>query len=551
MQKFLLILVAGLLVSACSNDYGYDEELRNLLSEIDHEIENCDNYDNLKQQRIDSLKSVLSHVDLPNSEARYNLNETLFHEYESYICDSALHYANCNLALARHMQSAEKYAATQLLKVGVLSRAGLFKEAIDALGDIDAAALNDDLKFHYYVAQKDIYQFLREYAAEGEYSEQYSQLTMLYGDSIAQLSNNNEFANICNKGSGLTELGRYREAEQYLTKALEQYRMGSREYAVITSILAYNYQRKGQLNDAERYLAMSALSDMRACVKENMSMRSLSGMLYRQGDIVRANNYLKKSIADATFFSARLRNNQSSQLLPIVDESYNALQMQSNSRLKWSVIAISVLTVGLIIALLVIFKQLNKISTSHRKVLDAHKQLANLNRELSGLNERLSTTNQELQESNIIKQTYIAQFMELCSTYILALEQYRKTLRKQVSVGNVADLKSRLEDTDTINNILREFYATFDRAFLKLCPKFIDQFNALLPEEERIVIKTPDKLNTELRIYALIRLGISDSGQIAQFLRCSLNTIYSYRSKIKNRSLYRDTFEAEVLKIAF
>jgi hypothetical protein len=493
----------------------------------------------------------LAHADTQNVETRFKLNETLFHEYESYICDSALHYANCNIELARQMGSSEKYAATQLKKIGVLSRAGLFKEAIDELGDIDATTLSDRLKFSYYVARKDIYQFLREYATEGEYAERYSQMTMLYGDSIAQLSYTDDFANICNKGSGLTEIGHYQEAEQYLKSALERYRMGSREYAVITSILAYNYQMKGQMDDAEYYLALSALSDMRACVKENMSMRSLSDLLYHQGDIVRANSYLKKSIADATFFSARLRNNQSSQLLPIVDESYNALQTQSNHRLKWSVIAISLLTIGLIIALLVIFKQLKKISASHRKVLEAHNQLARLNLELSGLNERLSTTNRELQESNIIKQTYIVQFMELCSTYILALEQYRKSLRKQVSVGNVADLKSRLEDTDTINNILREFYATFDRAFLKLCPKFIEQFNALLPEEERIVIKTPDKLNTELRIYALIRLGISDSGQIAQFLRCSLNTIYSYRSKIKNHSLYRDSFDDEVLKIVF
>jgi hypothetical protein len=551
MQKSVLILIVGIILTACNKDYGYDKELRDLLSEIDREIENCDDYDNHKQQRIDSIKTILSLPDAQNPEARYNLNETLFREYESYICDSALQYANRNLEIAQEINSAGKYSATMLKKVGVLSRAGLFKEAIDAIECIDTSALSDDAKFEYFVAYKDLYQFLREYAIGGEYAEKYSRKTLQFGDSIARLINNNIFAYICNKGSSLTEAGNYHEATSYLKKELNRYQMGTREYAILSSILAYSYQRQDSINTAEKYLSLSALSDMRACVKENMAMRSLSEMLFKQGDVVRANKYLKKSIADATFFSARLRNNQSSQLLPIVDASYDAMQRQLNHRLTWYILCVSLLTAGLIITLIVIFKQFKKLSASHRKVSEAHHQLERLNSELSSLNQQLSATNLELQDSNVIKQTYIAQFMELCSTYILNIEQYRKSLRKKLSVGKLEDLKNSLENAEPIDNILRDFLTTFDTAFLKICPNFISKFNELFPEEERIVIKQPNKLNTELRIYALIRLGINDSAQIAQFLRYSVNTIYSYRSKMKNKSLYRDDLDAEVLKIAF
>ena len=220
------------------------------------------------------------------------------------------------------------------------------------------------------------------------------------------------------------------------------------------------------------------------------------------------------------------------------------------AQLKWLIMVISALAVGLVVAVVFIIKQLRTVSRSLNLVSVTKDKLLKLNEELQQANAALMATNTALTESSCIKEEYIGKFMELCSNYISTLEQYRKMLYQQAASGRTEDLHKSLRSTSIISNTLKEFYKAFDTAFLNIFPDFVQRFNELLPEDDRIQLKEDEKLNTELRVFALIRLGITDSAKIASFLRCSITTIYTYRSKRKKRSLCPVDFDDEVMKIA-
>ena len=244
-----------------------------------------------------------------------------------------------------------------------------------------------------------------------------------------------------------------------------------------------------------------------------------------------------------------MRKNQSVKVLPLVTQTYGVMQQNTQLKLKKSLIIISVLAICLIIALLYIFKQLRLVSNSLKIISETKDKLLDLNQKLSMTNNALTDSNLALIESNRIKEEYIRQFMELCSSYISTLEQYRKTLSRQASKGNIEELYKLLHSENIIHDTLTNFYEAFDTAFLKIFPHFVEDFNALFLKEDQIILKKGEKLNTELRTFALIRLGIKSSDNISKFLRCSITTAYTYRSKRKKHSIRPDSFDEDILNI--
>lgn len=167
----------------------------------------------------------------------------------------------------------------------------------------------------------------------------------------------------------------------------------------------------------------------------------------------------------------------------------------------------------------------------------ARHAMNNLNEELKQINADLQSVNNQLQESNQVKEEYIGYVFNMCSLYIDKQEELRKLLTRKIKAGQIDDLYQTVSSTSFVANELNEFFYTFDSIFLKLYPRFIEGFNALLQESERIYPKEGELMTPELRIFALIRLGISDSGKIANFLHYSAQTVYNYRLKVKNKSL--------------
>ena len=159
-------------------------------------------------------------------------------------------------------------------------------------------------------------------------------------------------------------------------------------------------------------------------------------------------------------------------------------------------------------------------------------------------------TNLKLNESNRVKDEYVGRFIHLCSFYIDRLDEMRKRVHKMVKARDMDALYKFTDGNELRNNNLTELYQMFDTTFLHLFPNFVTDFNALLRPECRITLPNTETLNTDIRIFALIRLGIEDSNRIAEFLHYSVNTIYNYRAKVKNGALGdRDTFETQVKTI--
>jgi hypothetical protein len=329
------------------------------------------------------------------------------------------------------------------------------------------------------------------------------------------------------------------------------------EKAVLTYALANIYRKEGDIDRQITYYAISAICDIKNAIKENASMQALAITLFETGNIEKAYSCIKSSMEDAMFCNARLRTYEISQILPIIDSAYQEKVRNQQSGLQFFLTLVSLLSLFLIIAVIYVYRQMKKIARIRKELFQTNLKLNELNKDLqhtvdqlNKTNKKLSDVNQELYESNEIKETYIGHFLDLCSTYINNLEKFQNTLNNKAVERKLDELFRMLKSHDMIDQELRELYKLFDNIFLHLYPNFVEEFNSLLLEEERFNLRQNELLNVELRIFALIRLGITDSSRIANFLHYSANTIYNYRTRVRNKAAVpRDQFESLVMKI--
>ncbi|MCC8187556.1 MAG: DUF6377 domain-containing protein [Bacteroides sp.] len=556
-MKKLFSLFCGILFFS---SVGASERTDSLLNELDRILQDRHIYEKQKEEQIVTLKRGLRRPGI-TPDQQFELNHRIFHKYASYICDSALHYVDINLELATANDNKGWYATSLLNKAYILSLAGLFHESFALLSQVDKKSLSADNLARYYKCYEDIYLYLYEYSRYNQGRNLYRM--HLYRDSLLSVVQPGTLSYIYDYPAWLVEQRRAPEVEQMLVDYLPYVQNGTREYSIVTSILAFVYQVQGKNDLLKEYLIRSATSDIQAAVKENISLRTLAELLFEEGDIQRANLYIKISLEDANFFDARLRNVQSSKLLPIIDQAHEEIQQKKRKELQGSLAVISSLTLILLIAILFIISQMKKLSAARQRERKANQELTVLNEDLKTVNERLQQLNDDLQqanhrqqelnnslaEANKIKEEYLGRFLDTCSLYIEKLEKFRRTLNNKAISGDMEGLYKTLKSSRFIEEELKTFYRNFDEAFLNIFPDFVKQFNELMPPEERLHPKEGEKLTTELRIFALIRLGISDSQQIADFLRYSITTIYTYRSKIRNRSLYKNDLEERVIRI--
>jgi len=340
----------------------------------------------------------------------------------------------------------------------------------------------------------------------------------------------------------------YDEAIRMLMEYYNKPSLDDHSKAMLTYTLSEGYRLKGDKQGQKHYLALSAIADLKSAVKEYVSLRKLASLVYDEGDIDRAYNYLKCSLEDATLCNARLRTLEISQVFPIIDQAYQLKTKRQQQEMKVSLICISLLSVFLLVAIFFVYKQMKKVAAARREVVDTNTLLQELNEELHDSNSQLKEMNHTLSEANYIKEEYIGRYMDQCSTYLDKMDLYRRSLNKIAAAGRVEELYKAIKSSQFLDEELKEFYANFDMTFLQLFPNFVEEFNALLTEPMQP--KPGELLNTELRIFALIRLGITDSTKIAQFLRYSVTTIYNYRTRVRNKAVgEREEFEAKVMQI--
>lgn len=524
-------------------------DLDSILNILDQTIREHEAYVVQRESRIKHLKELAQEVD-NNSVEHYNLNSQMYKEYKAFICDSAIHYLNENVRIAESLQDNDRKVESKLQLSYLLSSTGMYKESIDVLKSVDRQKVAARLMPDYYSCYDRVYGELSVYTQDKMLSGHYWNISQAYRDSLYSILPPQSEEYLAMTETQLRDDHKYDEALKINDLRLAAAEPDTPQYAMITYyrslIYKYSDDRKGE----KKNLCLSAISDIRSAIKDHASLWMLAQLLYEDGDMERAYQYMRFSWNATKFYNARLRSWQSADVLSLIDKTYQAMIEKQNDRLQENLLLITALMVLLIVALAYIYRQMKKLSSARNNLQIANNQLNTLNEELRQMNDCLSSTNIELSESNHIKEEYIARFIKLCSTYIDRLDAYRRMVNKKVSAGQIAELLKITRSQDAMNEELQELYANFDTAFLHLFPDFVKKFNDLLQEDARIVLKKGELLNTELRIFALIRLGIDDSSQIAEFLRYSVNTIYNYRAKVKNKAcVSRDDFEKLVAQI--
>ena len=541
-------LLIFMFVSICHLSFA-SEKLDSILTKLDEIIQNHEIYTSQKETRIRDLKAAIEHVK-PLSVEHYDLNMQLFREYKAFVCDSAVHYLNENVTLANQLNDLERETKSKLLLSFQLSSAGMYKEAVDVLESIDRSRLTDEFLGEYYSCHDHVYGELCYYTQDKISAGRYWQISQNYRDSLLSALNPDDDRVKSIHEAVSRDKKEFQNALKISDERMAEVTFGTPEYALVTFHRALIYMHKEDMENAKMYLALSAMSDIQSAIKDHASLWMLAQVLYNEEDIERAYRYIRFSWNETSIYNARLRSHQSAGILSLIDKTYQAMSEKQNRMLQSYLLLISALSILLIAAMIYIYRQMKRLSVARNHLQSANGQLKSLNAELQQMNGCLQTTNTALSESNHIKEEYIARFIKLCSTYIDKLDGYRRMVNRKISAGQIDELYKFTRSQNALDDELKELYANFDTAFLHLFPDFVDKFNSMLQEEGRIVLKKGELLNTELRIFALIRLGIDDSSQIAEFLRYSVNTIYNYRAKVKNKaSVSREDFEKLVAEI--
>ena len=544
MKKVILIFVAIFLSGLL---YAKDNKSTDvLLREIDAIIKNRQIYGAEKEARIADLKRLL--VEAASDEQRYGFCGRLFDEYRAYNLDSSFVYAQRKEELARRLNKQDYLDDSAMNMAEVMGTTGMYKEALELLGGIDKKTLPGYLYGYYYHLYRTIYGLMGDYAVTEEAKNEYYRMTDLYRDSLLQVNASDSLGHVLVMADKCIVHAQYDEAIRILAEYYGKPSLDEHAQAMITYTISEGCRLKGDKEGQKHYLALSAIADLKSAVKEYVSLRKLASLVYEAGDIDRAYNYLKCSLEDATLCNARLRTLEISQVFPIIDQAYQLKTKRQQQEMKVSLICISLLSVFLLVAIFFVYKQMKKVAAARREVVDTNTLLQELNEELHDSNSQLKEMNHTLSEANYIKEEYIGRYMDQCSTYLDKMDLYRRSLNKIAAAGRVEELYKAIKSSQFLDEELKEFYANFDVTFLQLFPSFVEEFNALLTEPMQP--KPGELLNTELRIFALIRLGITDSTKIAQFLRYSVTTIYNYRTRVRNKAVgERDEFEAKVMQI--
>ena len=527
------------------------ESLDSLLNVLDKTIKEADTYVQIKENKLHELKKEARKTP-PFSVERYNLNNDIYLEYKAYSSDSALHYLNENMLLARQLNPPARAPPPPPAPSPPPPSIGMYMEAADILNSIDRQTLPSSLLGHYYTCYEHVY--FEAGAAQPRYkmfASRYVKLSHAYRDSMQITLDPSSATYLWLRETQLREAGKYDEALEFSDRRLAESSFGTPQYALVAYQRFRLFESMGKKDEHLYYLVLSAISDVRSAIKEQSSLMVLAQELNSKGDLKRAYDYINFSWEISQFYKTRLRSWMNITPLSMINGNYQDIIKQQNRELLIYIVCVALLALLLVIALIYIYRQMKALSIAKKGLQEVNERLFSLNEELEEVNRHHRTTNLELSESNLIKEAYIARIFNLCSVYVDRLQAYRKLVNKKLQRGQVAELlKMTHLSNDIVTVEVQELFAIFDSAFLHLFPNFVESLNALLLPDEQIVLKPDELLNTELRIFALIRLGIKDSSQIAELLHYSVNTIYNYRSRVKTKArVSRDDFEDLVAKI--
>ena len=538
---FVLLFAAVLPLGA------QEVSLPTLLDQLDNAIEMRHDVAERKEQKINELRTLLRRSQ---PSAQLELAETLFNEYRGYRTDSALTYAKMvyHLASLPAVASPSRQQRALIELASCYSIYGNYAKAEETLQSIGPELLPENASL-YYNALVLLYVWRADYARMQEERDTYYRQVIAYRDSVYKY----EIDPIMRiQQRSLSRLDSDLDGAKNELRAVMPRIAGNDDYLrYISNSLASCYKRLGVRDSACYYYALSALADMHCGVQEHSSLRELALLLFDTGDITRAYRYTNCCLEDAQECGAQLRMTQMAGDMPGIMTTYQTLVGKQKNLLS---VAIGILVVLLIIVggfTIYMLRITKRLHSARRELQGANDTLHHQHTQLEASLAETRVANDHLQEANQVKESFVAQYMAQCMQSLEQLEKYRHQLLHLATSGVTLNrIVAELRDSSIADAERKAFIDRFDRSFLSLFPTFIDEFNALLTPEARIVLSEGRLMTTELRIYALIRLGITESEDIAGFIGKSVKTIYNYRAQMRNKALGdRDAFDTQVARL--
>jgi hypothetical protein len=513
-----------------------------LLTRLDRAIEASPRYDSAKLQEIARMKTMLAGAganDLPTLFAGYRV---LCEAYKVFNYDSAFSYARQLQTTAIRIGDPTRILSARLSLGFCLLSAGLFKETLDSLDKIHIQGAPDSLQADYYALIGRYYYDLGDFDNDGYNTPDYTRKGNNYMDSALRRYPPGSFNYGYYTGLRQIKAGDRTQALAVFEQLLTRPDLTLHQLAVTTSTLSDIYINNGQPDAAIVLLIRAAIADIQSSTKETAAIFNLAQLLYKKGDVRNASSYIEVAIRDAIFYGARQRKVQVSAILPLIEgEKLSRVEGQKTIFVTWSIIA-TLLLLAVIALAIIVLRQVSRLQIAQRIITEAHiKEQA--------ANQRLVETNNKLSEANKIKEEYIGYFFNADSESFDKIGQFKKAIEQKIAYRKWDDVIALVNSTNPKKE-KEELLQNFDKVFLKLFPDFIQRFNDLFREEDKIQQKDNELLNTDLRIFALIRMGIHENEKIARILEYSVNTINTYKTRIKNKSIVpNDEFEQRIMEI--
>ncbi len=529
-SAFLLTLISLL---PCAASSFTDRDVERSLTQLDNELKHRDHYLEKRVSRLDSLKKVRRGLEGKDTVAWLETTMEIAKGYNSFNNDSAIIYYTKGYDAALEIATATPpsplastadslQAEFRLRRATYMSLSGFVSDAVNEYEAVDTSRMNDGLKATYHESGRQMYYFISSY--DGGWLETYDYWNNRSIESQRQLiplldPASNEYH--LNLGEYFYNIREYARSREILLNLIGKIKKDSPTYAIATHILASIALTRGDRNEHLYFLTQSAIADTRQATLEVTSLQELAGVLYQMDDKRRAHEYISVAMNNAVESRASVRMMKTTELLSLVEGDHNS-QIALWRTWMYAIIAVLVMCMfALIVSIFFLRRQLT----------------------------RVARMKQELQDANQTKDVYLSQFLSLCSIYMDKLKQFGKVVNRKISAGQVDDLYKLTKSGKFVEEQSADFYKVFDDAFLHIYPNFVESVNSLLRPEERIVLADDEQLNSDLRILAFMRLGIDDTTRVAQILNFSVNTIYAYRNRLRNRAINRATFESDIMAI--
>ena len=550
MKKLLLLFI--LHSSLFTLQICGQRNLSDYCRQIDEAIAHSQDYVAAREQKIGQARHALTLETTPRG--KYQQNYQLYELYKPFVSDSAMYFLRQCISLADKMGDQSSAVRCRSLLAIRCSNIGMYDEALNILDSINVHHIDTLSLGTYYEAYNNVYSELAYYTRLDNMHQYYNAQSSHYEQlMLATLPPTSESCFLRREQRAQAE-GNLGEAMKINDEWMKTVEPGSHPYALVALYRYIEYKLRGDSTQMMHWLVESVLADIRNASMDQGSMWELANELMLNGDIDKASSYISFTSDCANRYGSRQRNWQIAPLLATIAKNYKAQSERNTAQLWVALVVISILLLLLLGVLLFLHRRNKQLATARNALKESNDELATANRqlaeqtqELSALNSQLSSLNAQLSESNRVKEEYIGRFMSLCSQYIDKLDNYRKMVNKKMKNKELEDLFHISKSTELKEKELEELFLNFDSVFLHLFPNFVNDFNALLLPEVRVQPKEENRLTTEIRIFALIRLGIEDSSKIAEFLHYSVNTIYNYRARIKNGAIgNREQFERQI-----